>query len=212
MRIEPGRLVEAPCPDCGHLEHRAFGESESPRGELASYAFGWTSGHDDVVGRMTVGIGAGNPGGGSFHMELFAAEGETKLRLVDRPFEAVPEGGPDLTREQALGHDTLDYVWWVADEALRQDRRAWWMEHYLHGTRAFATGPVVDGAAPVRHVVREADGWQLLCSTVEPDRAHVFHLHHALDRDRTLLEVLDLDVGERADREAHDRPWVRARL
>jgi hypothetical protein len=211
MRIEEGRLIESPCPDCGHLEHRAFGESESQRGELASYAIGWTSDHEDVRGWMTVGIGAGNPGGGSFHIELRVGDdGRPGMRLVDRPFEVVPEGGPDLTREQALAHPDLAYVWFVADEVMLQDRRAWWMEHYLRGTRAFATSPVVDGEE-VRHVVRDEDGeWQLLCGTVPTDVAKVFHLHHALDRDHSLLEVLDLEPGRRADREARGRPWERS--
>jgi hypothetical protein len=26
MLIEEGRLIESPCPHCGHLERRAFGE------------------------------------------------------------------------------------------------------------------------------------------------------------------------------------------
>jgi hypothetical protein len=172
MRIDEARLVEGPRPHCGHLEHRAFGESESRRGELASYALGWTSGHEDVVGHMTIGIGAGNPGGGSFHVEVGVAEdGTLAMRLVDRPFE----DGPDLTREQALAHPDLKCVWFVADEVLRQDRRAWWMEHYLRGTRAFVTEPVVHG--------------------------------------KTVLGVvLDLEPGQRADREDRDRPWLRARL
>lgn len=195
------------------MERRAFGESESRRGELASYAIGWTAGHDDAMGRMTVGIGAGNEGGATFHMEVRSIDGEASFKLVDEPFEDVPEGGPDLTREEALAHPDLKYIWYVVDEVLAQDRRAWWMEHYLRGTRAFATKPVVDGGEPVRHVVRDDDGeWQLLCGTVEADEAHLFHLHHALDRDRTLLDVLDLETGERADREERDRPWVRARL
>jgi hypothetical protein len=213
MRIDEGRLVEAPCPHCGHMERRAFGESESRRGELASYALGWTSGHEVVVGHMTIGIGAGNPGGGSFHIEVGVADdGTLAMRLVDQPFEDVPEGGPDLTREAALSHPDLKYVWFVADEVLRQDRRAWWMEHYVRGTRAFATEPVVRGEA-VLGVVRDDDAeWQLLCGTVEPDEPEIFHLHHALDRDHTLLEVLDLEPGQRADRESRDRPWLRARL
>jgi hypothetical protein len=210
MRIDEGRLIDAPCPHCGHMEHRAFGESESPRGELASYALGWTSGHEDVVGHMTIGIGVGNPGGGSFHIDVRVADGALSMSLVDRPFEDVPEGGPDLTREQALAHEALKFVWWVADEVMVQDRRAWWMEHYLRTTRAFATLPVVHGQT-VLGVVREEDAeWQLLCGTVPPDDPQVFHLHHALDRDVSLLEVLDLEPGQRADRMARGRAWTRA--
>jgi hypothetical protein len=211
MRIVEGRLLERECPDCGGIERRAFGESESPRGELASYAIGWTSEHEERIGHMTIGIGAGNPGGGTFHADVGVHEGSYAMALVDRPFEDVPEGGPDLTRAEALEHEALKFVWWVADEVMRQDRRAWWMEHWLKGTRAFATKPVVDGSQPVRYVVLEEDGWQLLCGTVEPDDPQVFHLHHALDRDPSLLEVLDLEVGRRADRAGPDHPWERGR-
>jgi hypothetical protein len=211
MRIEEGRLIESPCPHCGHMERRAFGESVSDRGELASYAIGWTAGHDEVVGLMTVGLGAGNPGGGTFHIDIRVVDDEPGMALVDRPFEEVPQGGPHLTREQALAHPDLDYVWYVADNVMLKDRRARWMDHYLRGTRAFATQPVVEGSEDVRHVVRDADGdWQLLCGPVEADDPKVFHLHHALDRDRTLLDVLDLEPGQRADREARDRPWDRS--
>jgi hypothetical protein len=211
VRITEGRLDERECPDCGGLERRAFGESESERGELASYAFGWTTGHEDRLGRLTIGIGAGNEGGGSFHAVVRSGEEGYAMGLVDEPFEDVPEGGPDLTREQALAHPDLKYVWWVADEAMAQDRRAWWMLHWLYGTAALATPPVVDGTEPVRHVARaEDDGaWQLLCGTVEADDPQVFHLHHAIDRDQSLLGVLDLKPGESAERKRFGRGWSR---
>ena len=213
MRIEEGRLVERACPDCGGIERRAFGEAVSPRGELSSYAIGWTSGHEKLVGHMTVGIGAGNPGGGSFHMEVHADEaGDPGLTLVDRPFEDVPEGGPDLSREEALAHDTLRFVWWVADEVLIQDRRANWMVHWILQTGSLATRPVIDGTEPVRHVVREADGaWQLLCGTVEPEDPQVYHLFHAFDRDPSLVDVADLPAGMRADRRRL-RGWKRHQI
>jgi hypothetical protein len=214
MRIEEGRLLERPCPDCGGVERRAFGEAESDRGELASYALGWTSGHEQRVGRITIGIGAGNPLGGSFHARVEVADGHTGLQLVDEPFEDVPQGGPHLTRDQALAHEDLRFVWHVADQVMVQDRRAWWMEHWLLGTRAFATRPVVEGTEPVRHVVREADGeWQLLCgTTTEQDGIQLFHLFHAVDRDQSLLDVLDLDPRRRADRKAPGKRWKRRRV
>ena len=211
MLIEEGRLIESPCPHCGHLERRAFGESVSDRDELASYAIGWTSGHEEAAGRMTVGLGAGNPGGGTFHIDIRLVDGEPGMALVDEPFEDVPQGGPDLTREEALAHEDLDYVWYVADNVMIKDRRAWWMDHYLRGTLALATEPVVSGAEDVLHVVRDEDGaWQLLCGTVDADDPKVFHLHHAIDRDPTLLDVLGLESGQRADRGARDRPWALA--
>jgi hypothetical protein len=212
MEIEEGRLVERECPDCGGTERRAFGEAVSPRGELSSYAIGWTTEHEEKVGHMTVGIGAGNEGGGSFHMVvLLDAAGDPGMQLVDRPFEDVPEGGPDLLREEALAHDTLDFVWWVADEVLVQDRRANWMVHWLRETPAMATPPVLAGEQ-VRQVVHDADGgWQLLCGTVEPDDLRTYHLFLAFDRDPSLVEVADLPAGHSADRRRL-RGWKRSEL
>jgi hypothetical protein len=213
MRIEEGPLLERPCPHCGGVERRAFGEVESERGELASYAIGWTSDHEDRVGRMTIGIGAGNPEGGSFHARVEPAGDHTGLQLVDEPFADVPQGGPHLTREQALAHVDIRFVWAVADQVMAQDRRAWWMEHWLLGTRAFGTPPVAQGIEPVRHVVRDDDGdWQLLCGTTRAeDGVQLFHLYHALDHDPSLLDVLDLEPGRRADRKAPGKRWKRGR-
>ena len=61
-------------------------------------------------------------------------------------------------------------------------------------------------------VVHTADDtWQLLSATpadVEPE-AHLTHLWHVLDEDQTLLDVLDLEPGERADRSGAGAPWER---
>jgi hypothetical protein len=213
MQIEEGRFLERPCPHCGRTERRAFGEVESPRGELASYALGWTSEHDDPVGHLTIGIGAGNPGGGSFHIEYRLDTDPPGMRLVDRPFEDVPEGGPDLTREEALAHEDLPFVWFVADNVVLQDRRAWWMRTWLAGTRAFVTAGVAEREAPVCHVIRTSDDeWQLFERGAGGDgEPHVVHLFHAVDHDPTLVDVLDLEPGERADRPAPGAPWTRGR-
>ena len=76
------------------------------------------------------------------------------------------------------------------------------------------TTPVLDGSAPVQHVVRDHDGeWQLMSGVPgDEEEVHVVHLFHALDRDQSLLEILDLEVGERADRDAPDGPWERQTL
>jgi hypothetical protein len=196
------------CPHCGGIERRAFGESVSSRGELASYAFGWTVGHDDERhGVITIGIGAGNEGGGSFHAPVVEHEGGYAMGLVDEPFEDVPEGGPDLTREEALAHDTLEYVWWVADEAMAQDRRAKWMLHWMFATPARTARPVYDARERARVVARDAGGgWELRCGDAELRPAL---LHQALDRDHTLLEVLDLEPGQKAERRRLPRGWKR---
>jgi hypothetical protein len=213
--VEEGRLVERTCPDCGNVERRAFGEFVSGRGELASYAFGWTSGHEDVVGYFTVGLGVGNPGGGTFHAEVRdLADGDgAGFMLVDRPFEDVPEGGPDLTRDEALAHECIDFVWWVVDEVTERDRRARWMCHWIEGTPAFLTPPVADRLEPVRLVAHDEDGdWQLLCGTVDTEAVEprMLYLYHLLDRDQTLLDVLDLAPGELAERHDLGAPWVRS--
>jgi hypothetical protein len=214
VRIEEGRLVERVSPHCGNIERRAFGESESKRGELASYALGWTSGHEERVGHMTIGIGAGNPRGGSFHIEIRPTEDSWGMTLVNVPFEVVPEGGPNLTREEALAHEDIEYVWFVADHVMAQDRRARWMEHWLQGTRALVTPGVLDNPASVRRVLRDNDGeWQLLDATQgDPEGARLLHLFHALDADPSLLDVLDLEAGEAAHRAAPGETWIREAL
>lgn len=203
--------MEQTCAHCGNVERRAFGESESDRGELASYAIGWTSGHEEPVGHMTIGIGVGNPGGGSFHIEIRIVDGEPGMRLVDGPFESVPQGGPDLTRAQALEHEDLPYVWFVADNVMAQDRRAAWMEHWLRGTRAFVTARVAEDLGAVRRVVRDQEGdWQLFDALEgDPGESRVTHLSHLIDADQSLLDVLDLGVGEEATRMSRDAAWVR---
>ena len=209
MRITEGRLVDRVCPHCGGIERRAFGESVSERGELASYAFGWTTTHDDRRGAITIGIGAGNEGGGSFHATIFEQDGGYAMGLDDEPFEDVPEGGPDLTRDEALEHPDLRYVWWVADEAMHQDRRARWMLHWLFATPAATAQPVYDAREPARAVARDPDGgWQLLSGDEEAPFRRA-RLHQALDRDQSLLDVLDLEPGQRAERRKLLGGWKR---
>ena len=134
--MQEGRLLELPTPAASSVERRAFGEFVGPGGELASYALGWTSEADPRVGRVTIGIGAGNPGGGTFHAVVFAHDDGYACSLVDEPFERVPEGGPDLTAEQARAHGDLEFVWWVVDQVMERDRRAWWLRHWVLGTPA----------------------------------------------------------------------------
>jgi hypothetical protein len=193
------------------MERRAFGEFISHRGELASYAFGWTTGAERRIGRLTVGIGVGNPGGASFHAEVAWQEGGHAFQLVDEVFEDVPEGGPDLTADQARAHDALEFVWAVADRVMWRDRRAWWLLHWLRGTLAISTAEVFAREEPILLVVNDDDDelWQLIgASDAGPD-GRIGHLHHAVDEDQTLLDVLDLDPGEEALRHAVGGEWLR---
>ncbi|ATY16484.1 hypothetical protein CU254_20120 [Amycolatopsis sp. AA4] len=192
------------------MDRRAFGEFAGPRGELASYAFGWTTGAEPHVARLSVGIGAGNPGGGTFHAVVFVNEDGHAFSLIDEPFERVPEGGPDLSAEQARAHPDLPFVWAVADLALQRDRRAWWMLHWLRETACVQTAEVFERKEPILHVRHDGgDGVWHLSGTSGADRrtAKIGHLHHAVDEEPSLLDVLDLAPGSGASRTAVGSSW-----
>ena len=211
VTVREGRLVEVATADATGMDRRAFGEFVGLRGELASYAFGWTTGADPHVARLSVGIGAGNAGGGTFHALVVPHEHGHAFSLVDESFEDVPEGGPDLTAEQARAHEDLDFVWFVADHVMVRDRRAWWMRHWLLGTRAIMTAPVFALDEPILLVVNDADDelWQLIGTSDAGPDGKIGHLHHAVDEDPTLVDVLDLEPGQGAVRERRGGAWTR---
>jgi hypothetical protein len=212
VQVLEGSLVEAPAAGVGAVDRRAFGEFVGPRGELASYAFGWITGSEDHVARLSIGIGAGNPGGGTFHAVMFPHEDGHAFSLTDERFERVPEGGPDLTADQARAHVDLPFVWWVADSVIERDRRAWWMRHWLLGTTSIQTAEVFARREPVLLVGHDADDgiWQLIGTTgADSSTGKIEHLHHAVDDDRTLIDVLDLRPGHSATRNRPGGPWTR---
>jgi len=207
-----GSFVEVPTADGRGVDRRAFGEFISHRGELASYAFGWTTGSETHVARLSIGIGVGNPGGATFHAVVFTHEDGHAFTLVDEPFEDVPEGGPDLTADRARAHETLPFIWWVADTVMERDRRARWMRHWLLGTSSIQTHEVFERREPVLLVVNEAsDGlWQLIGSTdADSSTGRIGHLCHAIDNDPTMLDILDLSPGHSAIRADIGEPWTR---
>jgi hypothetical protein len=211
--IEEGRFTELPTPDATGMERRAFGEFVSGRGELASYAFGWTTGGAEHTGRFTVGIGAGNPGGATFHALVFPTEDGHAFQLVDEPFEEVPQGGPHLGAEAARADEALPFIWFVADTVMALDTRAWWMRHWLVGTRAISTREVFERAEPILLVHNDDDDelWQLIGPTDAGEDGRIGHLHHAVDEDPTLVPVLDLEPGWSATRREVGGPWRRSR-
>ncbi|MEV6601758.1 hypothetical protein AB0M36_33620 [Actinoplanes sp. NPDC051346] len=73
------------------------------------------------------------------------------------PFEQVPEGGPDLTADQARANEALPFGWWVADHVMERDRRARWMRHWLMGTSCIETTHV--GGPWTRHPRSLSDGY-----------------------------------------------------
>lgn len=156
-----GRLIESPTSDATGIIRRAFGEFVGPGGELASYAFGWTTCAGPHEARMSVGIGAGDPDGGTFHAVVFTKNDNHAYALVDSPFEQVPQGGPDLTADLSVGHDR--------------------------------------------------DGMLQLIGTTDANgqNGRINHLHHAVDTDSSLMDVLGLQPGHRATRSRIDGPWTR---
>ncbi len=210
IEVVEGALVELPNAAVTGMDRRAFGEFIGPQGELASYAFGWVTGSEHHVATLSIGIGAGNPGGGTFHAVVFQHEDRYAFSLTDEPFEDVPEGGPDLTADQARAHEDLPFVWWVADLVMERDRRAWWMRHWLLGTSCIETPEVFERREPVLRVTNDADEfWRLIGRTAAGDEGGIRHLHHAIDEDPTLIDVLDLPPGHSATRTRVGGAWDR---
>jgi hypothetical protein len=211
IRVAEGQFVEVPAADASGMDRRAFGEFVGSQGEMASYALGWTTGHEHREGLISIGIGVGNPGGATFHAVVFNNGGEYAFSLIDDPFEQVPQGGPDLTAEQARAHEDLAFIWWVANHVFARDRRAWWMRHWLLGTRCIQTPEVFELRERVLLVSHDADDkvWQLIGRTDPGDDGKIAHLSHAIDEDQTLLDVLDLPTGDYATRESPSDPWTR---
>jgi hypothetical protein len=211
IQITEGRLIEVPTSDATGMDRRAFGEFVGPQGELASYAIGWTTGDIQQVGRISVGIGAGNPGGATIHAVVFDNGGEYAFSLIDEPFERVPEGGPDLTAAQARANEDLPFMWWVADHAFALDRRAWWLRHWLLGTTCIQTSQVFAREEPIYAVYHDEDDglWQCIGSCDAGADGKLGHLSHVIDEDQTLLDVLNLGPGESAFREHVGGAWTR---
>ncbi|MET7283878.1 hypothetical protein ABZS29_36950 [Kribbella sp. NPDC005582] len=209
VQVVEGRFVEVPTADARGMDRRAFGEFTGPQGELASYAVGWTTGTDQHVGRLSVGIGAGNPGGATIHAVVLDNGDGYAFSLIDEPFEQVPEGGPDLTAQQARDHEDLPFMWWVADHAFARDRRAWWLRHWLLQTNCLQTPEVFEMREPVLRVGHGEDGTFHLAGTTAPGSDGKFgHLSHAIDEDHSLLDVLDLEPGQSAVRSHPGAPWT----
>ena len=210
IKVLEDRFVEVPTSEVTGMDRRAFGEFVGPRGELASYAFGWRTGAEPHVARLSIGIGAGNPGGGTFHAVVFDHGDGHAFSLIDEPFERVPQGGPDLTADRARAHEDLPFVWWVADHIMERDRRAQWMRHWLLGTRCIQTIEVFELREPILRIGNDADDglWQLI-GTTDAGSGKVGHLHHAVDEDPTLVDVLDLAPGHSASRTHVGGPWTR---
>jgi hypothetical protein len=80
------------------------------------------------------------------------------------------------------------------------------------GTRCIQTIDVFELREPILLVSNDADDglWQLIGTTdADADSGKVGHLHHAVDEDPTLVDVLDLAPGHSATRTHVGGPWTR---
>lgn len=77
---------------------------------------------------------------------------------------------------------------------------------------AFICPHVFENTRPVLLVCREGGDWQLLCGDNHSGRSVVVGLNHLLDRDPSLLEVMDLPRDWEAERERVNGPWRRTKI
>lgn len=69
-QVHPGELTTRDSPQAAAVERNVHGEFVGGRGELESLTFGWTAEPGDSAGKLTTGIGAGHPGGRTFHIRV----------------------------------------------------------------------------------------------------------------------------------------------
>lgn len=84
------------------------------------------------------------------------------------------------------------------------------MLHWLLPTTCIQTREVFEHREPVLFVSHDADDgiWQLIgASDADASTGKIGHLHHAVDEDQSLLDVLDLPPGGSATRADAGRPW-----
>jgi len=70
---------------------------------------------------------------------------------------------------------------------------------------------VFERREPVLLVSHDADdgSWQLIgASDADGSTGKLGHLHHALDEDQSLIDVLDLPAGRSAERAGLGTPWA----
>jgi hypothetical protein len=78
--------------------------------------------------------------------------------------------------------------------------------------KAYVCIHVFDGVRPVLLVTRPEGDWCLLCGENHEDDASAYRvvgIGHVLERDGSLLEVLDLEPSWDAERTALGDPWLR---
>lgn len=85
------------------------------------------------------------------------------------------------------------------------------MRHWLLETQAIQTPEIFTGKEPVLLVSNDDDDelWQLIGTADGGPDGRIAQLHHAVDEDPTLVDVLDLNPGQQATRSGVGLPWTR---
>lgn len=80
--------------------------------------------------------------------------------------------------------------------------------------KSYVCVEVFEGQRPVLYVTRSDGDWCFLCGEEHPDDASAYRvvgIGHPVGSDPTLFEVLDLGVGEEAERDSVGAAWSRSR-
>ena len=86
----------------------------------------------------------------------------------------------------------------------------WKFEDSPHA-KAYLSKAVDDRLEPVTFVSHDADdgAWQFLGDSMTDSGGVLVCLHHPIDRDRSLIELVDLPLGWYAERNKVGDPWIR---
>ena len=85
----------------------------------------------------------------------------------------------------------------------------------VYGTKSFVCRHVFEGSRPVLYISRRDGDWCFLCGDLHPQDPGWFlvvGLGHEIEKDRTLLEILDLAPEEDAERDEVGGPWTRGQI
>ena len=85
---------------------------------------------------------------------------------------------------------------------------------YNYHTPVFLCSEVYKNKKPVLLVCKEDGDWQMLCGGEhnENDKPVVAGIGHLLQRDSSLLELLDLPDNWEAERQSVNDPWVKRKI
>lgn len=85
----------------------------------------------------------------------------------------------------------------------------------LPSVKSYVCVEVFERGLPVLYVARPQGDWCFLCGGGHPDDASAYRvvaIGHSITSDPTLLEVLDLDVDQEAERPAVGAAWTRSTI